>query len=154
MLSENYKEEQRLEFTGDRGLLAKLRTHVLLVNTRRYEFQTLTQSLGERCTTWWEKKTAMATLCKLDTVSKQDILTLELVKGVYDTNLKKVLLNKIDSTNLIGLVRIACTWSNAKDLFMDIDAQISAKQPTHQEVVETTETLHQGGRGGQAPYHN
>ena len=132
MLSESYEEEedeQRLEFMGNRGLLAKLRTHMLSVVKRIYKFQIIKQNSGEHCTVWWEKKAAMATLCKLDTVSRQDIFILQLIQGVYDANLKKTLLNKIDE-DLCGLVRLACTRSNAKELIIDIDKNIVARHPT------------------------
>ena len=79
---------------GNRGILAKLITQVLSVITRRYKFQIIKQNSGEHCTVWSEKKAAMATLCKLDTVSRQDLLTLQLIQGVYDANLKKTLQNK------------------------------------------------------------
>ena len=76
MLAERNDDEQTI--TGDRGLLATLRTHVLSMNARRYEFQIKNQHVGEQSTSWWERKTAMASLCELDTVSKQDILVLQL----------------------------------------------------------------------------
>ena len=53
MLTEKNDDEQAL--TGDQGLLATLRTHVLSVNTRRYEFQLRNQHRGERSASWWER---------------------------------------------------------------------------------------------------
>ena len=96
---------------------------MLSTNTRRYEFQTRTQKTGERCITWWEKKAAMAGLCELDTVSKQDVLILQLIQGVYDADLKRALLNKIDD-DLNGLVKLACTWFNAKECSLIIERDI------------------------------
>ena len=65
MLSKDGEAGKILE--GGRGLLAKLRNHTLPINTRRYEFQSSKQKQGEKFATWWERKTAMAELCNLET---------------------------------------------------------------------------------------
>ena len=117
------RDDTKQKLMGDRGLLSRLRTCVLSVNTRRYEFQTKKQHAGEQCTLWWEKKATMAELCKLDTVSNHDILTLQLIEGVYDANLRRALLNRIDD-DLDDLVELASTWSdtNKHTLVVDGDA--------------------------------
>ena len=85
---------------------------------------------------WWEKKATMATLCELDTVSRHDILILQLIQGVYDADLKRTLL-KIDD-DLNGLVGLACTWSNARESSLiirrNIDENLIARHTIQHET--------------------
>ena len=80
MLSKDGKAGEIPE--GGRGLLAKLRSHTLPINERRYEFQSSKQKRGEEFATWWEKKAAMAELCDLSTMSETetDFLATHLVQ--------------------------------------------------------------------------
>lgn len=104
MLSKDGEVGRILE--GGRGLLAKLRNHILQIDTRRYEFQSSKQKQVKKFATWWERKTAMAELCNLETMSTTDFLKTHLVRGVFEKDLKKTLLDKIKN-NLDGLVRLA-----------------------------------------------
>lgn len=103
MLSRDGEAGEILE--GGRVLLAKLRSHTLPINTRRYEFQSSKQKRGEEFATWWEKKTAMAELCDLGTMLETDFLTTHLMQGVHDIDIKKNLLYKIED-NLSGITRL------------------------------------------------
>ena len=129
MLSEDGEAGEILE--GGRELLAKLRRYALPVNIRRYDFQSSKQKRGEEFNTWWEKKTAMAQLCELDTMSRSDILVTQLVQGVQDTDLKRTLIDKIED-NLTGLVKIARTWCHAGPFskLIEMNEQLMANQPS------------------------
>ncbi len=77
MLSRDCKADKITE--GGRGLLAKLRSHTLPINTRRYEFHLSKQKQGEEFNTWWEKKIAMAESCDWEMMSEADFLATHLV---------------------------------------------------------------------------
>ena len=160
MLTEKNDDEQTL--TGDQGLLATLRTHVLSVNARRYKFQLRDQHRGERCASWWERKTAMASLCELDTVSEQDILVLQLVQGVYDEELKRTLLNKIDD-DLDSLIELAHAWSNAKEFWLngetfssnigiDENKNLRKKHTTHKNILPQGKPQNRRQNNDKKPY--
>ena len=101
---------------GIQQLLDLLRTRVLSVNARRYEFFVTERRTGEEFTSWWKRKTELAEICELGRVSREDYLSLQLVGGVFDKHLRTALLNKIDD-GLEDLCGMARTWSRAREFW-------------------------------------
>ena len=79
---------------------------------RRYRFQECRQEQGESVTEWWIRKKAKACKCELDKITKDDVMLLELIRGVRDNKLKEEFL-KQKEPDLAQLVQIAERWQTA-----------------------------------------
>ena len=104
----------------------------------------------------------MASLCELDKVSKQDILTLQLIQGVYDKELKMTLLNKIND-DLDSLVELAHAWSNAKEFWLneetfsssietDKNENLTKKYTTQKNMLPQGKPQHRRQNNDKKPY--
>ena len=86
---------------GDNSCLTKLKEIFLQLNPlflRRYDFQTCVQKPSQTFPEWWAIKLTKAKECDLDTISKDEILLLELIRGVHDPKLKEEFLKQQNPT--------------------------------------------------------
>ena len=80
--------------SGNKGLIDKLRSYYvddcsLLLICRRHAFTACKQQHGEPFLTWWERKMIKAQEGMIDTMTVDNWLELELVRGINDQNLQK-----------------------------------------------------------------
>ena len=61
---------------------------------RRHHFTECVQAPGELFKAWWDKKKSKAVECALEEMRRDDVMMLELVRGVSDTLLQKKLLQE------------------------------------------------------------
>ena len=97
---------------GATGILSKLKQYFLNdypLMVRRHNFTECKQAQGEMFKVWWDKRKAKAVECALETMNRDDVMMLELVRGVSDTMLQKKLLME-QQPKLSVLVRIAEQW--------------------------------------------
>ena len=97
---------------GANGILSKLKQYFLNdypLMVRRHNFTECKQAQGEMFKVWWDKRKAKAVECALETMNRDDVMMLELVRGVSDTMLQKKLLME-QQPKLSVLVRIAEQW--------------------------------------------
>ena len=100
---------------GPTGILIKLKQYFLddyQLMVRRHDFTECKQARGEVFKVWWDKKKAKAVECALETMGRDDIMKLELVRGVSDSMLQKKLLMEQKPT-LATLVQIAEQWQQS-----------------------------------------
>ena len=103
---------------GEDGCLAKLKNYFLddyPLMMRRHQFQECVQAPGESFKTWWDRTKAKAMECALETMSKDDMLMLQLIRGMIDSMLRKRLLQEKDPT-MAKLVGIAEQWQVADNM--------------------------------------
>ena len=100
---------------GHDSRLARLKEIFLELNPlflRRYHFQECKQEQGESVTEWWVRKKAAARECELEKITKDDVMLLELIRGVRDPKLKEEFLKQREP-DLTQLVQIAERWQTA-----------------------------------------
>ena len=104
--------------SDDKDCLSKLRSYLLAENPihlRRHTFQKLTQQDGEKFSTWWAAKLSLIKQCDMDRgLTRDSILVLELINGVFDGKLRQELIRKSSEIEYEGLVKIAKTWQVAE----------------------------------------
>ena len=103
---------------GEGGLIKKLRSYYTdeyPMIIRRHAFITCQQLRGETFTTWWERKMRKAQECAFTTMTLDNWLELEVLRGINDQNLRKRLLQEKDPA-LRDLVNIATAWQSAEDV--------------------------------------
>ena len=104
--------------TGDDGLISKLRSYYYddhPIFYHRHDFTVCKQDPGEPFLTWWEKKMKKAQECMLKTMTIDNWLEVELIRGINDPTLQKRLLQESDPI-LKDMVRIAMQWQSAEDI--------------------------------------
>ena len=108
---------------GKDGCLSKLKAIFLEKNPlflRRHRFQQCRQTQGETVAEWWIRKKAKARECELDKINMEDVLLLELIRGVRDPKLKEEFLKQKEPT-LNQLIQIAERWQTASHVSKDMD---------------------------------
>jgi hypothetical protein len=162
-LSTDERVTQDTPIRGANGCLERLREFFLEDHPSflcRHLFQECVQSQGESFKIWWTKKQAKAKECNLDKVNKDEMMMLEVIRGVSDPKLRERFLQEKDPT-LSSLVGIAGRWQMACDVqsVLGIDdahnrkaaaANYKARQAAkwQQERPQSVETCPQcGGRG-------
>ena len=96
---------------------------------RRYRFQECRQEQGESVTEWWIRKKAKACECELDKITKDDVMLLELIRGVRDNKLKEEFL-KQKEPDLAQLVQIAERWQTASHVAKNMGMTTVSVQKT------------------------
>ena len=91
---------------------------------RRHAFTSCKQELGEPFMTWWEKKTRKAQECAINTMTANNWLQLELLRGVNDPGLQKRLLQERKPL-LKDLISIAMQWKNAENAQQSFGTEVS-----------------------------
>ena len=91
---------------------------------RCQQFQACVQSPGEPFSVWWAKKKAKAAKCQLEEITPEDLMSLELIRGVYDPKLRCEFLRQ-EEPPLAYLVSIAEWWCAASNVqkYFDSDPQ-------------------------------
>ena len=127
--------------SGDDGLISKLKSYYYddyPIFCRRHDFTTCKQDPGEPLLTWWEKKMKKAQECMIMTMTIDNWLEVELIRGINDQNLQKRLLQEKD-TMLKDMVRIATQWQSAEAAMAQfiIDNEPSKNESEPEEVNDT-----------------
>ena len=102
---------------GDGGLISKLRSYYhddYPIFRRRHDFATCTQDPGEPFFTWWERKLKRAQECMIMTMTTDNWLEMELIRGANDPKLKRRLLQERNPI-LNDMVCIARQWQSAEN---------------------------------------
>lgn len=113
---------------GKGGLIKKLASYYTddyPMIIRRHAFTTCKQLRGEDFMTWWERKMRKAHECALTTMTPDNWLELELLRGINDQNLQKRLLQEKNPA-LKDMVSIATAWQSAESL-----AQLGFRKEAH-----------------------
>ena len=116
---------------GKNGCLARLKNIFLEKNPlflRCYWFQQCSQTQGETVPEWWIRKKAKARECELDQIRPEDVLMLELIRGVRDHKLREEFLKQKEQT-LTQLIQIAGRWQVASHVSKDMDSSASQVDP-------------------------
>ena len=102
---------------GDDGLISKLKSYYYddYPNfCHRHDFTTCKQDPGEPFLTWWEKKLEKAQECMIMTMTTDNWLEMELIRGANDPKLKRRLLQERNPI-LNDMVCIARQWQSAEN---------------------------------------
>ena len=97
---------------GHRGIVDKLRSYYIddcPLICRRHAFTVCKQEHGEPFLTWWERKMIKAQEGMIDSMTVDNWLELELVRGVNDQNLQKRILRERNPM-LQDMISIAMQW--------------------------------------------
>ena len=101
---------------GHGGVIDKLRSYYVddcPLICRRHAFTTCRQEHGEPFLTWWERKMIKAKEGMIDSMTADNWLELELIRGVNDRNLQKRTLQE-HNPMLRDMVSIATLWQSAE----------------------------------------
>ena len=82
---------------GEDGMLQKLKKYFLddyPLMMRRHQFTECTQAQGELFKTWWDRVNAKAVECALSQMTEDDMMMLQMIRGVSDSLLQKKLLQE------------------------------------------------------------
>ena len=98
--------------------LTKLRGYLLAENPihlRRHKLQQYTQHEGQKFSVWWAAKLNLVKMCNLEKgLSREDMLVLELIGGVFDENLRTELIRRSGEADYEGLLKIAKNWHTSR----------------------------------------
>jgi hypothetical protein len=97
---------------GHGGIVDKLRSYYIddcPLICRRHAFIACQQEYGEPFLTWWERKMIKAQEGMIDSMTTDNWLELELIRGVNDQNLQKRILQE-HNPMLRDMVSIATLW--------------------------------------------
>ena len=100
---------------GDNSCLSKLKEIFLRNNPlflRRYDFQECVQKPNQSFPEWWALKLTKGQDCDLENITRDEVLLLEMIRGVADLKLKEEFLKQQNPT-LDGLKAIAEQWHSA-----------------------------------------
>jgi hypothetical protein len=103
---------------GEDGMLKKLKNYFLddyPLMMRRHQFTECTQAQGELVKTWWDRVKAKAVECALSQMTEDDMMMLQMIRGVSDSLLQKKLLQE-EKPSLAKLVQIAEQWQAADSM--------------------------------------
>jgi hypothetical protein len=103
---------------GEDGMLTKLKKYFLddyPLMMRRHQFQECTQAQGEPFKTWWDRVKSKAVECALSQMTEDDMMMLQMIRGVSDSPLQKKLLQE-EQPLLDKLVLIAEQWQAADSM--------------------------------------
>ena len=101
--------------TGNDSCLVKLKAIFLKDNPlfhRRYNFMKYEQEANQDFHTFWTNKLLKAKECELENINREDILLVELIRGVRDNKLRAEFLKQPNPT-VENLVAIAQNWQTA-----------------------------------------
>ena len=107
------------------GCLDKLKSIFLKESplfVRRYNFLKHVQDPREPFSDWWVAKKSKARECDFENITREDIMLLGLMTGVYDPKLKEKFLRQEKPTTE-QLVKIAESWQRAERLSRDMATQ-------------------------------
>ena len=96
-------------------MLKKLKNYFLddyPLMMRHHQFTECTQAQGELFKTWWDRVKAKAVECALSKMTEDDMMMLQMIRGVSDSLLQKKLLQE-EKPSLAKLVQIADQWQAA-----------------------------------------
>jgi hypothetical protein len=82
---------------GEDGMLKKLKNYFLddyPLMMRHHQFTECTQAQGELFKTWWDRVKAKAVECALSKMTEDDMMMLQMIRGVSDSLLQKKLLQE------------------------------------------------------------
>ena len=100
---------------GDNSCLSKLKAIFLKSNPlflRRYNFQECVQKPNQSFPEWWALKLTKGQDCDLEHITRDEVLLLEMIRGVADPKLREEFLKQQNPT-LDGLKAIAEQWHSA-----------------------------------------
>ena len=81
------------------------------IHLRRHKLQKYTQHEGQKFSVWWAAKLNLVKMCNLEKgLSREDMLVLELIGGVFDENLRTELIRRSGEADYEGLLKIAQNW--------------------------------------------
>ena len=101
---------------GHGGIIDKLRSYYIddcPLICRSHAFTVCREEHGEPCLAWWERKMIKAQEGMIDSMTVDNWLELELIRGVNDQNLQKRILRE-HNPMLRDMVNIATLWQSAE----------------------------------------
>jgi len=98
--------------------LTKLRGYLLAENPihlRRHKLQKYTQHEGQKFSVWWAAKLNLVKQWNLEKgLSREDMLVLELIGGVFNEKLRGELIRRSGETDYEGLLKVAQNWHTSE----------------------------------------
>jgi hypothetical protein len=129
---------------GHRGIVDKLRSYYIddcPLICRRHAFTVCKQEHGEPFLTWWERKMKKAQEGMIDSMTVDNWLELELIRGVNDQNLQKRILQE-HNPMLRDMVSIATLWQSAETAMAQFIAD-NESNVTDSEFEEANDPYHE-----------